>query len=85
MALLAMNTAMTMKGLVCSHMIGVGYPMTVDAVTEWAIRNDYVQCAGCLGYGPGLETNWVYVESQTYFPFCTDECYDKYMKLPLSE
>ena len=59
--------------------------MTADVVSEWAIRNYYVQCAGCLGYDHALEMDWVYVESQTYFPFCTDECYDKYMKLPLSE
>ena len=52
---------------------------------EWAAKNDYVQCAGCLGYSSGLGMDWVKIETRTYFPFCTDECYDKYMKLPLSE
>ena len=54
-------------------------------MNAWAVGNGYIQCAGCLGYGFGYTMNWVMIETETYFPFCTDECYDKYMKLPLSE
>ena len=66
--------------------------MTVDAVTEmmkrmneWAVRNSYVQCAGCLGYGKSSNMRWKNAEQYAVFPFCTDACYTEYMELPLSE
>ena len=59
--------------------------MTMTAVSEWAVRNGYVQCAGCLGYDKSSNMTWKNVELYVVFPYCTDECYDKYMKLPLSE
>ena len=71
-----------MRGLVCSHMTGSGL---MDAVSEWAAMNDYVQCAGCLGYGKSSDMRWKNVEQYMVFPYCTDACYTAYMTLPLSE
>jgi len=63
--------------------------MSVDAVSEWAAMNGYVQCAGCLGYGKSSDMRWKNVEQYMVFPYCTDACYTKYMyrdiTLPLSE
>ena len=66
--------------------------MTVRAVNEmmkrmneWAAMNDYVQCAGCLGYGKSSDMRWKNVEQYMVFPYCTDACYTAYMTLPLSE
>ena len=59
--------------------------MSVDAVSEWAARNDYVQCAGCLGYGKSSDMRWKNVEQYMVFPYCTDACYTEYMSSPLGD
>tara|TARA_B100000424_G_C22590238_1_gene330879 strand:- start:58 stop:267 length:210 start_codon:yes stop_codon:yes gene_type:complete len=47
----------------------------VKKVNEWAVRNGYIQCAGCKGYGK--EHQWIYNRGySTAFPYCSTECYE---------
>ena len=43
-------------------------------VSEWAMKNGLVQCAGCKGYGKVHQ--WKFNRGySTAFPYCTEECY----------
>ena len=51
--------------------------MKYKNVSEWAMCNGYIQCAGCKGYGNQDDILWRTSPSfNIATPYCTKECYE---------